>query len=214
MYLRRFVLFAIIAFLLSTNLPGVQSKPDGISNVENGCICHSAVSSSDVEITIQGIPDYYESNLTYTFSISVSGGAEPIENATNSAGFNLWILYGFLAPVSNDTELIENSQLTHTLQGNNQRNWNVSWTAPIDDTLSVDWRLTVNTVNGDEMPSDADKWNQVSGTFTGVNGTISEPVGKLVIYGVPLGFLLISIAGYFVVTRSSRIAASEENSNQ
>ena len=100
--------------------------------------------------------------------------------------------------------------------GNDQRSWNVTWTSPADDSLSVDWRLTVNTVNGDgwefknQQTSSGDMWNQISGTVIGVNGTAEKGVSPIILYGVPIGFLVLSIMGYIFVTRDTQIAEQEQ----
>jgi len=183
---------------------------NGIENVENGCVCHSSDSSSEVQITLEGLPEKFDSNTTYNLVIAVEGGAIPIENAINTAGFNLWVHNGRLAPTSNDSQLTDTLQLTHTEFGNDQRTWNVTWTSPSDDSLSVDWRLTVNTVNGDGWEYNGDMWNQISGTIIGVNGTAPNPVSDLFVYGIPIGLILAAAMGYLYVTRSESEEFAEE----
>ena len=211
---RQLFVLAILAALLTSSVPLASSKMTGITDVENGCICHSAVSSPDVVIVLDGLPDQYEANVTYELTISVEGGAVPVVNATNTAGFNLWFHSGALANTSDDAWMTDDepmiNEYTHTLAGNDQRSWTLLWTAPLDDSLSVDWRLTVNTVIGDEIPSDSDKWNQMKGAVVGVNGTAEEPINDLYLYGIPVGLVLLSIGVYVAVTRESRMAAREE----
>ena len=59
--------------------------------------------------------------------------------------------------------------------------------------MTVEYRLQINTVNGDGVPSDQDLWNRQVGEFSGVNAAQSEPVSDLFLYGVP--FVLFSLAG-------------------
>lgn len=213
MRLRQLVVFVLIATLLSMHLPKAESRMNGIENVENGCVCHSSDSSPEVQITLDGLPEKFDSNTTYNLVIAVEGGATPIENAINTAGFNFWVHNGRLAPTSNDSQLTDTLQLTHTEFGNDQRTWNVTWTSPSDDSLSVDWRLTVNTVNGDGWEYNGDMWNQISGTVIGVNGTAPTPVSNLFVYGIPIGLILAAAMGYLYVTRpatESEDSAEEE----
>ena len=46
--------------------------------------------------------------------------------------------------------------LTHTSDGNMQRSWNFTWTAPADDSVTVTMRIYGNAVNGDG--SGGDHW--------------------------------------------------------
>ena len=210
MMLRQILTLFLVASLLSIHLPGGESRMNGIENVENGCVCHSSSSSPEVQITLQGMPEKFDSNTTYNLRISVEGGATPIENAINTAGFNFWVHNGRLAPTSNDSQLTDSLQLTHTEYGNDQRTWNVTWTSPSDDTLSVDWRLTVNTVNGDGWEFAGDMWNQISGTAVGVNGTAPNPVSPLFVYGIPIALVTMAAIGYIMVTRSDSKALDSD----
>lgn len=204
------VALVLVATLLSIHLPLGESRMDGIENVENGCICHSATNSPEVKISFEGLPKEYQSNTTYNLVIAVEGGAVPIENPINTAGFNLWFHNGRLAPTSNDSQLTDNFQLTHTEFGNDQRTWNATWTSPADDSLSVEWRLTVNTVNGDGMAAPQDLWNQISGHVIGVNGTAPKPVSPLIVYGIPIALVTMAAIGYIMVTRSDSKALDSD----
>ena len=197
--------------LMIQQIPVGESYPYGISGVENGCTCHNAVPTDTVDILFEGLPEIYEANKTYTLNISVSGGAEPIENHTNLGGFNLWISNGVLSNLSNAVQVFSDNEVGHTVDGNDQRAWTVNWTAPDDDESTlIRYRLHVNTVNGDGVPSDDDKWNRKFGSFTGVNGGEIEPVSDLFLYGVPVVLLLLSGGVYYREMRKLRTQAAAE----
>ncbi|CAI8411580.1 MAG: Uncharacterised protein [Marine Group II euryarchaeote MED-G33] len=152
---------------------------------------------------MEGIPERYEANQTYTLNISAIGGAASIENYTNRGGFNLWMSRGVLSNISDDVQVFSNNEVGHTESGNNQRAWVVNWTAPDDDTLSVQYRLHINTVNGDGVPSDLDQWNREFGEFPGVNGVVSEPVSNLFLYGVPI--VMISLMAWVYIREMRKL---------
>ena len=198
--------------LMIQQLPVAESYPYGISDVENGCTCHSAVATETVNIAFEGLPEHYEANKTYTLNISTSGGAESIENHTNFGGFNLWMSHGILSNLSDEVQVFSDNEVGHTLDGNDQRAWTVNWTAPDDDEATlIRFRLHVNTVNGDGVPSDEDQWNRKFGSLTGVNGDSQiEPVSDLFLYGVPVVLLLLSGGVYYREMRKLRTQTEAE----
>ena len=176
----------LLLCLLVQQIPVGDSSSYGIEDVERGCTCHNAVPSDSVQIHLEGIPERYEANKTYTLNFSATGGAASIENYTNLGGFNLWMSRGVLSNISDDVQVFSNNEVGHNEFGNDQRAWTVNWTAPEDDTLTVRYRLHINTVNGDAQPSDQDQWNRKFGEFPGVNGVVAEPVSNLFLFGVPI----------------------------
>ena len=204
---RRMWVFALLFSLMILQMPAGESYPYGIEDVENGCICHNLEPTGTVIISLEGMPEQYEENKTYTLNISAENGAESIENYTNYGGFNLWISHGILTNISEEVQVFSENEVGHSEAGNDQRNWVVNWTAPEGDSIRIEYRLHINTVNGDGSASPDDQWNVLSGT---INGEPQEPVSKLFLYGVPI--VLISIAGlvYYREMRKLRIAAAEE----
>ena len=193
MGIRQVGVLGLVFFLMILPLPSGESYPYGVDDVPNGCTCHNAVPTETVVITLEGLPEQYEANKTYTLNFSATNGAEPIENHTNLGGFNLWMSHGKLTSFSEEVQVFSDYEIGHTTVGNDQRAWSANWTAPEDDTLTVEFRLQINTVNGDEVPSDQDLWNRQFGEFTGINAAQSEPVSDLFLYGVPI--VLFSLAG-------------------
>ena len=186
---RQVWVFILFFCMVIQPLPSGESYPYGVSGVENGCTCHSAVATESVIITLDGLPEQYEANKTYTLQIITTGGAESIENHTNYGGFNLWISHGILSNLSDEVQVYSDNEVSHTEAGNDQRDWTVNWTAPADNSTRIQYRLHVNTVNGDGVPSDADQWNRIMGSFGGVSETQEERVSSLILYGVPVVLL-------------------------
>ena len=209
---RRIWVFAVLFCLMLQQIPDGEAYPYGISGVENGCTCHNAVPTESVSITFEGLPEHYEANTTYTFNISATGGAELVENHTNLGGFNLWMSNGVLSNLSNEVQVFSDNEVGHTTEGNDQRAWTVNWTAPDDDEATlIRYRLHVNTVNGDGIPSDADEWNRKFGAFTGVNGDPEmEPISPLFLYGVPVVLFGLAALVYFREMRKLRDDAAAE----
>jgi hypothetical protein len=195
---QRLCILVTILVLLSVQLPDGASRPGGIDNVPNGCNCHSVSPSPEVEITLEGMPTRFVANTNYTLTITATGGAASVEDPANLAGFNLWIERGTLSSLDDAVRIFSANEAGHTTEGNDQRSWTLNWTAPADDSLNADYRLHVNTVNGDGSASDADMWNRKLGATVGVNGTVPEPVSALFLYGVPI--LLIGFSGWVYVT--------------
>jgi hypothetical protein len=169
MQTRMGAILILFCCLLLTTSSGIAEK-DGISDVPNGCNCHNAVPHGSVIISLEGLPDAFNASETYMMNISVSGGAEQIEEPLNTAGFNVWVSRGTLSIVDGASDVqIENGEATHTEAGNDQRNWTVLWTAPPSDEVTTEFRITVNTVNGDDQPSTDDQWNRLFGEVPGIN---------------------------------------------
>ena len=196
---RRVGVLILLFCLMIQQLPVGESYPYGISGVENGCTCHNAVPTDTVNITFEGLPEIYEANKTYTLNISATGGAESVENYTNLGGFNLWMSHGVLSNQSDEVQVFSDNEVGHTVEGNDQRAWTVDWTAPDDDESTlIRYRLHVNTVNGDGVPSDDDQWNRKFGSFTGVSGDLElEPISSLFLYGVPIVLIGLAALVYF-----------------
>ena len=78
-----------------------------------------------------------------------------------------------------------------------------------DDSLTVIYRLHINTVNGDNVPSDADQWNRETGEVVGINVPQEEPVSKLFLYGVPI--VMISITALIYVREMRKVDSDSED---
>ena len=164
---RRLVILSILA-LAMVMAPSVTSLPGGISGVKDtGCNCHGTDVSDSVTASISGLPDSYNSSVTYAVTVSFTGGPGSEGNA-NVGGFNLWASDGSFATVDSSTQLMGPSEATHTVEGNDQSSWSIEWTAP-DSGKDVDFVLHTNSVNGNEgdSGSSGDMWNKAEATVLG-----------------------------------------------
>jgi len=142
----------------------VSARPSGISNVQFGCTCHSGSATESVVITLEGVPDNYSAGETLTLTITITGGPEA--GGENHGGFNLDASAGTLSPFDNTSQLMD-GQMTHTEFGNDQRTWQVIWTAPDDNSSDITFTAHGNSVNGDGSANSEDKWNKVVVTLAG-----------------------------------------------
>ena len=153
-----------LLLLIGSSITQVSARPSGISNVQFGCPCHSGSATEGVVVTLDGVPDNYTSGESFTFTITITGGPE--QGAENYGGFNLHASAGTLAPFDNTSQLMD-GEMTHTEFGNDQRTWQVNWTAPEDNTTDITFTAHGNAVNGDGSASSDDQWNKVEATLDG-----------------------------------------------
>ena len=137
-----FVLLALLAFIGQT-----QALPDGIGNVANdGCICHGASDDSTI-ITLEGLPEVYNSSQQYELVITIES---PVEENDVKGGFRIIISQGEIDENSNVHKLDDG--YTHNSTSNKQRVWNINWTAPIEDDKLATFVIHGNAVNGNGNP--------------------------------------------------------------
>ncbi len=170
------MLMATITILISTPAFGVSEGPpweNGDSlTVNTGCTCHSGTPSEEVIVKISGVPSEYVVSQTYNFTIT-------LEHASNSeGGFILWdygvgSLGGTEGEVQNPED--EPTALTQARPGND---WNVLWTAPDSDQGDVDFRLTGNSVNGNEVFDEGDVWQILDFSISAPDTTTSMDEGS------------------------------------
>ena len=161
-------ILAILLFALVL-APSVQSYPTGISGAQDGgCSCHGQTASSEVIPSLEGLPTELEAGATYTLNISFTGGPSFAENANPAAlgGFHLWASAGLLSPVDEMVKTNSDGSVTHTGtdkddsgMGNDQREWQVEWTAPMEG--GAKFTLHVNSVNGDGT-NGGDLWGRLT----------------------------------------------------
>ena len=192
---KRHRLVAIIGLSLLLALsPQFVALETGIggASVNDGCNCHSSQADESVIPAITGLPEAFEADEIYVLDISFDGG--PAAEGDNQGGFNLKADRGILSAVDETVRIIDNSA-THTEEGNNQRSWQVEWVAPPSDSVVVEFKLLVNSVNGDSFANSEDRWNILKFEVAGVNADsamiidIGEPAW-LIIIGTILGIVL------------------------
>lgn len=137
------------------------SAPSGIGSAANeGCLCHGE-KNTNTNVELHGLPESFESNTSYNFSIVVTSQTIPQNTNGESGGFRLLVTGGSI--FFNETEgLIQvlDGGWTHTELGNTVRMWNLSLMSPEDNTSYVDLTVYGNAVNGNQA-STGDEWNSL-----------------------------------------------------
>jgi len=212
-------IIAILGLLLlvGSSITQVSARPSGISNVQFGCTCHSGSASSDVTITLTWmwgdtiIPEQpcaddgpkYAANATRTIMVTITGGPNVTNSSVNHGGFNLVASAGTLSAIDNTTQII-NGEATHTEFGNDQRSWQVNWTAPSDTSQDITFTAHGNSVNGDGAASSDDKWNREAKGLEGDGcGQRPEIIAQTPGFGIAL--TILTLAG----VASSRVRKNE-----
>ena len=156
--MRAMVVVIVLALLTQVAV----SAPSGIGSAANeGCLCHRE-KSTDTIVELHGLPESFESNTSYNFSIIVT--SQTILQNTNgeSGGFRMLVTGGSI--FFDETEgLIQelDDGWTHTELGNTVRMWNFSLMSPQDNTSYVDITVYGNAVNGNQA-STGDEWNSLN----------------------------------------------------
>ena len=164
---RRLVLISLLAMAMIV-VPAVTSLPSGISGVKDtGCNCHGTEASPSVTASISGLPEIYNASETYAVTVSFTGGPATDGNA-NLGGFNLWASDGTLTTLDSSAQVWGPNEASHTTEGNDQRSWDLEWTAP-DSGSDVEFILHTNSVNGNEgdSGSSGDMWDRAQTTVLG-----------------------------------------------
>ena len=154
--------------ILGLMVPLATSAPSGIGTAANdGCLCHGE-KNSDTLIDIQGLPDSFESNTSYNFSINVYSPNIPMNGGGEAGGFRLLITDGSISFDSNEGLIQEMDEgWTHTEAGNAVRTWNLTFTSPQDNASFVDFTIYGNAVNGNQATT-GDEWNAAIVRLPGV----------------------------------------------
>ena len=166
---QRFLQLVIILTILLA-IPVTQSYPRGVGEVANdGCVCHGVIRET-TNIIVEGLPTKYESNTSYNVTIKVDGDVGNQSNNSAFGGFRMLVSHGeiILENISK-AQFIEGGW-THSEEGNKFRQWNFTWTSPMDNTSYVEFKIHGNAVNGND-DSYGDEWNSLSFKLPGVENT-------------------------------------------
>ena len=149
--------------------------------VETGCSCHGdAAPSTEVVVSISGVPRSYEVSQTYTFTIS-------LQHASNSdGGYMLWDYnIGHLTPGEGSRTVAEEpGAISQSEVGNN---WEVYWQAPDSDVGEVSFQLVGNAVNGNGLFDAGDHWNILSFSISSPNSTYVDSNESLGVRTISVG---------------------------
>ena len=128
---------------------------------KNGCLCHNADADNSVQIILDDVPFAWEAGQTYEMKLQIIGG--PAAASPWTAGFSMRVSAGVLSGENLQNWEEDLQTLTHTEASANKadRMWTPSWEAPEETTGAVDFWITGNSVNGDNINGPEDKWNQL-----------------------------------------------------
>jgi hypothetical protein len=160
---------AVVVVLVLALLSQVAvSAPSGIGKSANdGCLCHGDRDQSTT-VWIEGLPESYESNTTYNFSITIESETVAVNPNGSIGGFRMLIVGGSIT-FDESAGLIQelDGGWTHTESGNRVRSWNLSFVSPEDNASYVDFTIFGNAVNGNQASSE-DAWNSLTLRLPGV----------------------------------------------
>ena len=147
-----------LTIFLSIIIYSAVKYPTGIVGLTRlngeGCICHNLEPDSTVFVWISG-PDSLQPGQIAAYRLFLSGGPKV------KGGYNAAVRFGSLAAVDSFSKIID-SELTHafpkSFDSQDTIIWEFEYTAP-DTTVSDTIYSVAMSVNGDEIPTDADKWN-------------------------------------------------------
>lgn len=172
-------LLLVAPVIANPNGPPWQNGSDLV--IDTGCTCHGdGAPSTEVVVSISGVPRSYSIGETYDFTIS-------LQHASNeNGGYLLWDYNsGTLTPgEGSQTVPDEPGALSQSEPGNN---WMVSWTAPDSDIGSVSFQLVGNAVNGNGQFDGGDLWNILSFSISAPDTTFEDDSDNLQLRTISVG---------------------------
>ena len=159
------LLVATLALMMAAPVYGNSQGPPWMHNdriiPEEGCSCHGAGGSpsSEIILSVSGVPRTYETGETYNLSISLT------HVSYNTGGFMIWDYEAGTFAVSDGTKVVPDSggAISHDAPGND---WIVPWTAPSEDMGDIHFSLAGNVVDGSGAPDAGDHWTTLSFTVS------------------------------------------------
>lgn len=196
---------AVVVVLVLALLSQVAvSAPSGIGKSANeGCLCHGDRDQSTT-VWVEGLPESYESNTMYNFSITVESETVAVNPNGSIGGFRMLVVGGSII-FDESAGLIQelDGGWTHTESGNKLRSWNLSLLSPEDNASYVDFTVYGNAVNGNQASS-GDAWNSLSLRLPGVeyDGEIfSDQADGFSTMDYTVGLVsMIALVGLLIIT--------------
>ena len=217
--MRRSILVLItLAFLASVfAMPQFSAAPNGIGEAaNNGCLCHGLSQSADTQVTVSGLPEQFNASETYSFTVTIQNDVMALDGdgvVTDGSrtvpygGFRIFVASGGATISGVDATLVQELEggLSHTVDGNKLRSWDFEFTAPADDTKTVELVVYGNAVNGNSGAgggTSGDYWNKVEISIPGINaGSTGPSASALVIFitavGLAVGLIFVGILWVF-----------------
>jgi hypothetical protein len=161
-------MLAAPAFGNSQGPPWTKEGSDRIIP-EEGCSCHGAGGSpsSEIILSITGVPRTYVTGENYNFTITLT-------HSTNSiGGFMIWDYGSGIFAVAEGTKEVNGSggAISHSELGND---WISSWTAPTEDLGDIHFSLAGNAVDESDMPDAGDHWTTLAFTVSAPNTATAD----------------------------------------
>lgn len=131
---------------------------------KEGCLCHNEAADNSVQIILDDVPFAWIAGETYTMNLQIICG--PAATGTYTAGFAMRVTHGVLAGDNLQNWDNDVTTLTHTENSaaNADRLWTLTWQAPETGSGVINFWITGNAVNGDQLNNaggQEDKWNQL-----------------------------------------------------
>lgn len=196
---------AIVVVLVLASLAQVGiSAPSGIGTSANeGCLCHGE-KNSDTTVQLLGLPESFESNTSYNFSIIVESETVAANPNASIGGFRLLIVGGSITFDEGEGLVQElDGGWTHTELGNMVRSWNLSLLSPEDNASYIDFTVYGNAVNGNQASSE-DAWNSLDFRLPGVQyegELLVEQVDEFNPMDYTVGVVsMIALVGLLIIT--------------
>ncbi|DAC30614.1 MAG TPA: hypothetical protein HA356_07200 [Candidatus Poseidoniaceae archaeon] len=146
-----------------TGIGGEQSNAgETIDDVaKEGCLCHNGASDNSVQVILDSVPFGWIGGETYSMHLQIIGGPEA--TGVYTAGFAMRVSSGVLGGEEVQNWEEDPTALTHTEASSafTERLWVITWQAPATGEGTVNFWITGNSVNGDQLPGVEDKWNQL-----------------------------------------------------
>ncbi len=185
MQLKPRLIIALLALLFIAPVlanPGGPPWKNGDDFIINsGCTCHGdGAPSTEVVVSISGVPRSYELGATYDFTIS-------LQHANNeNGGYMIWDYnVGTLVPgEGSKTVDDEPGAISQSEVGNN---WVISWIAPDNDEGSISFQLVGNAVNGNGQFDSGDLWNILSFSISSPDSTFEDDDENLELRTISVG---------------------------
>ena len=166
--MRKPVLLTLVALLLLSGAATSRERGSD-SDGDDGCNCHGV--RSELEISLDGLPESFESSQSYELSIKL------VNPKSSTAGFRLIFNGGDISTSETDFTQELDDGWTHTLAGNSRAVWNLTWVSPEDNSSLSTFILHVNSANGNGEYT-GDDWDSRSFAVPGVayEGEVKAPV--------------------------------------
>ena len=201
------LIIALFALAVLYPYPGeaLSSGGTGVTGAsKRGCTdmgtgCHRTNADPAVTYSISGVPEKYKPGESYPIAIALGGQAST--GVDRLGGFALSVSGGKLSAPdgAQDVQVTESGEATHTAKGNNQRQWNLKWTAP--EKGDVYFYGAVNAVNGNGANDQDDRWNTFIAVSQGEK-VKEEGAKEAKSFGVPIlahWIGIVSMAATFLI---------------